>query len=166
MKEKRILFAIPLYSQTKESYGIKWEKTFQRTFSLIHIDRSDEEIKEFRSLYLSQNPNFYRYNDIVGYAELILDYKDILIFYHMNGDLGRVYNENMKRFRGTKKIYQAPSHIWGSSFRNIDNRSIRRAVVASLKAIEKQSKDWNIIVDINPYKEKIQYFNFKKYFFH
>lgn len=71
----------------------------------------------------------------------------------------------MGHLRATKnKIYKAPSYTYGSSFRNINNRSIRGAVVASLKEIEKQSKEWNIIVNINPYIEKIQYFNFRKYF--
>ena len=164
MNEDKILFAIPLYSQTEESYRIKWEKTFQKAFSLNQNDRTDKKIEEFRSFQLSRDPNFYRYNDIVGYAELVIDYKDILIYYHMNGDLRHVFNKNIKRFRGSKKIYRALSHTWGSSFTNIDNRSIRRAVVASLKSIEKQSKDWKIIANINPYIEKIQYFNFKKYF--
>lgn len=165
MNEDRILFAIPLYSQTEESYIVKWEKKFRKNFSLNHNDRSDKEIQEFRSLQLAIDPILYKYNDILGYAELELNYKDILIYYHMNGDLRRIFNENIKHLRGTKsKIYQAPSHIYGSSFRNIDNRSIRRAVIASLKEIEKQCKEWSVIVNIEPYIEKIQYFNFRKYF--
>ena len=165
MNKDRVLFAIPLYSQTEESYRVKWERKFRKNFSLNHNDRSDKEIQEFRSLQLAIDPIFYRYNNILGYAELELDYKDIFIYYHMNGDLRRKFNENIKQFRGTKsKIYQAPSYIYGSSFRNIDNRSIRKAVIASLKEIEKECKEWNVIVNIEPYMEKIQYFNFRKYF--
>jgi hypothetical protein len=32
MNEDKILFAIPLYSQTEESYRTKWEKTFKKHF--------------------------------------------------------------------------------------------------------------------------------------
>lgn len=146
-------------------YKEKWEKRFQNAFSLNDSNRSDDEIQEFRSLQLKLDPIFYRYNDILGFVELELGGNDILVYYHFNGDLRKKYNKGMEAFRnGKKSIYPSPSHVYGSSFEIKDNYSIREAIIKSMEDIKEQCFMWNVIIDIEPYKERINYFDFEEYF--
>lgn len=160
----KFILSIPLYNNSPKIYEDKWEKWFSKIFHIDENSYSINQISEFRSFSQNLNPRFYRYNDILGYAELYVDWRDILIHYCLNGDQRKRYNRFKTPLRRTKgKIYHSFGHVHGGFFKTVYNKSIRKAISDSLVEIEKQCMEWKVYVDIQPYMDSIMYFDFVGY---
>jgi len=111
----------------------------------------------------SRFPDNHEYNNRLGYAELVFDSKDILIYYYLNGDKRKIYNRNVKNRNNKNAIFNPICHYYGSTLKEFNNIDIRKAVLCSFLEIEKQCKEWNIYVDLNCVREMIDFFDFKQY---
>ena len=164
MNNLKSLILIPIFYNSEKEYLEKWEKRFTKNFQINERAYSEDMQINFRDLTLSQEPISHRFNNVLGYAELILDYPDILIFYHLNGDRRKKYNKNKSCVGGKGKIYEANIHVVGGRIRNLTNKTIKKAIQDSLKEIKNQSDEWNVFVDFTTISKKLKYFDFKRYF--
>jgi len=166
------IITIPLYYTEESDYDKKWEERFRRIWTPPSRKYSEEEINEKRMFYSFHEPKCHRFNDILGYAELVLDAQDILIYYHLNGDRQKKYNpksnENShKTLLNRNRIYLSITHsVVGGSFKKHTNGAIRNAIEHSLEEIEKQCLIWKIYVNLIDIRTKSNFFDFKAYFNH
>jgi hypothetical protein len=169
---EKLILSVPLYNDTETVYNSKWNRRFEKDYKLNKNIYTDEELSNFKWIALGQNPNFHKYNDILGYADLTLDSPDILIYYHLNGDGRKIYNKLGSKSQpephplrsNRSHIYPAVNHIQGDTFRDIYNNSIRHAIENSLNMVEVQCEEWNVCTELYNIREKVKYFDFKGYF--
>jgi len=155
---------IPIYYHTEDKYYNIWEENFRKLYLKPGHQKSDDSIKEHRLFHSSKEPKSYRFNDILGYVEITLDVQDILIYYHLNGDSRKKYNNGNLYRRNTKKIFESLTHSWGGRFKKINNKEIRDAIEHAFCEIENQCKEWKVFIHLNSYRDNLKYFDFKGYF--
>ena len=160
----KFILSIPMLSATEEKYGTKKKLKFKRIIdSFFYCKMDDQTTKDVLNHLQRIDPHCYPYNVIVGFAELRIDFRDILIYYILNGDGRKIYNKNLKVYRKTaNKFYPAFGHVWGASFDTFANNQIRGAMVEALGEIVNDCKTWNLVIDDLYYKKLIQSIDYKR----
>ncbi len=168
MSFKNHILTIPVYNDSEEVYLKKLDNKFNREIKEFkeQPDYPDKEMifNLLKGNFYSRYPVVHRYNNIVGYAELVVDWNDILIYFYLNGDNRKIYNRNIKGRTHRNCIYFALNHIYGGTFREINNNEIRKALESSFREVEEQCKEWKVFVDLSREREIINYFDFQTYF--
>lgn len=164
MIRKKILFSIPLYYNSEDDFKSKWDSRFEKNFHIKEHSYSIDQLYEFRQLASKLNPCFHKYNDIIVYAELVIEGGDILIYYCLNGDQRKKFNDSIFcKGRSKQSIYPPFCHEYGGRFKVFSNFSIIEALKQAVKKIEFDCKNWNIKLYTGDFLEKIHYFDFEKY---
>lgn len=106
---KRIsILLIPFHSyKAKEEYMNHWDnRVIGNNYNDNHLPLSENIRKDIITYKLKFYPPSYRFNDIIGYAELVIENdRDILVYYHLNGDRRKRYNQGI----GLQARYGYPS---------------------------------------------------------
>ena len=163
------ILSIPLYYESPEKFSAKLKMSFSRVikdwdprFSESDAAR-DRTLNMFKDYFSSRFPDIHKYNNILGYAELVFDFNDVLIYYYLNGDKRKIYNRKVKNRNNKNAIFYPLCHYYGGTFKEFENKEIRKALECSFIAIEKQCKEWNVYVDFFKVREMINYLDFKLY---
>ncbi len=165
------VFSIPLYYDSPETFSKKLKKKFEneiKDFNPKHY-RTDEErnktLEFLRANFSSRYPEIHKYNNILGYAELVLDWNDVLIYFYLNGDNRKRYNKNKNSGNRNNKnaIFFPTGYYYGGKFNFPINSEFRLAFKKALVNIEKLCKVWRVFVDTKYYADIIEYFDFEGY---
>ena len=133
----KLILSIPLLTSKQKKYRKKRERKIKRNIDLLLSDKTDNEtIKLLSELFNRQNPYCYPYNVISGFAEVWIDYNDVLICFILNGDGRKNYNRNGVYYRtNIKKFYPPSGHVHGGHFKQPTNIEIQNAMIKALKEI-------------------------------
>jgi hypothetical protein len=164
----KMVFSIPLYYDSPEKFSEKLKKKFENEIKEFYTQPEYPRKAEIFALlqvhFASRYPSLHKYNNILGYAELIVDGNDILIYYFLNGDNRKIYNKNLKYRSNRQGIYHATNHIFGGTFRELTNNQIKQAFESAFIEIERQCKEWKTYINLQHEREIIKYIDFINYF--
>ena len=153
---------VPLYYESEMDFEKRLDKRFINDFELENNKYSEQQLIDFQSLFDTQYPRLYKYNNILGYAELVLDTRDILIYYYLNGDRRKIYNKHINFRTYKRNIYSPTGYIYGGTIEKLNKREIKVAFEDSFKEIENQCKEWKIYVNLKRERELINYIDFER----
>lgn len=166
------ILTVPLYYDSPGKFSEKLKKKFSDQINRLNpssnklSDKHNETYRLLKNHFDSVYPNLHKFNNILGYAELMLDGNDVLIYFYFNGDQRKRYNQEGNRKNNTRAIFHPLGHDYGGKFREQTNSEFRSAIKKALLNVEKQCKVWNVFVDVTYYVDFIEYFDFESYITH
>ena len=162
------LFVIPLYYDTPRTFREKLSKKFAKEIKQLNppVFTNEKEEIEFlesrKSHFSSRYPSIHRYNNILGHAELAIEARNIVIYFYLNGDKRKIYNQGVKRRKAnTHAVYHSLYMIYGGLVNN-SNVEVREAIENVLNKLVEQCNKWKVHVDISREKDLIKYLDFEK----
>jgi hypothetical protein len=162
------LFVIPLYYDSPRTFREKLSKKFAKEIKKLNPPEFTNEREEIdflesrKSHFSSRYPSIHRYNNILGYAELAIEARNIVIYFYLNGDKRKIYNQGVKRRKAnTHAIYHSLYMIYGGLVNN-SNKEVREAIESVLSKLVEQCAKWNVHVDVSKELELIKYLDFEK----
>ncbi len=97
MKEK-LLFEIPIYSMNQNTFENKWEQFKQRNienYLKINPELGDYEYR-LKKIYFPQY--VWKYNQIIGYIQIVIKNRDIIFELFITKDKNIHYDGKTKHF--------------------------------------------------------------------
>lgn len=78
---EKIIFELPIYSMSKEEFKRRWDnwekKTYEESVLMENpAEKAKEIVKEIIKTWYPQN--VWKYNQIIGYVEIAISYRDIV----------------------------------------------------------------------------------------
>lgn len=152
-----------MYSNSPEADEERASRKFDRQVKLKNHRYSEKQMKEIRDIFFQWEPVVDRFNKIIGYAELKLDWNEIVVYYHLNGDGRRRYNTGETFRLNSNKIYESINYDFKERIAHFNNNSLVEVMYVCLEKIEKKCRAWKVHVDTSDERERIKYFNFYSY---
>ena len=149
-----------------------WEYKFQKELKMFGWPTSgnEEERKKtynsLKSIFKHRYSELHKYNDIAGHVELWIQNKEILLKYYLNGDKRKKYNKEKSIRRNKRIIYELFNYNKGSYIKGMDNTSIRNGISECLDRIENQCSQWNLYINIDEIKEKMEFIDYQSFIAH
>lgn len=156
MKE-RILFEIPIYSMNQNTFENKWKK-FKQT-------KIEEDLKKNGELgnyeYWLNKANFpvsvWKYNQIIGYIQIVIKNKDIIFELFITKDKNIHYNGKTKHF-----IEYSPTNGLHFFTDDKNDQDIKMEISKFLTMIKNEFINKNYFLDLTTYNNLINNINIKK----
>lgn len=165
---KNHILTIPLYNDSEKIFIKKLEKKFSNEIKDFYTqpDYHDKAMifDLLKAHFNSRYPSVHKYNNILGYSELVVDGNDILIYFYLNGDRRKIYNKNIKWRNNRNGIYYPTNHIYGGTIKNRNNKEIQKALQNAFAVIENQCKKWKVYLNLEYERKIIKHFDFQSYF--
>jgi hypothetical protein len=161
------LFTIPLYYDSPRVFREKLQKKFEKEIKDMHPKSFENEKDEIgflesrKSDFSSRYPSIHRYNNILGYAELAVEPRNIVIYFYLNGNKRKAYNKTSTRDRKSKAINHS-LHIIHGELNNTTNTEIRKAIEDNLAKLAELCGKWQVFVNTERELRLIQHIDFEK----
>lgn len=156
MKEK-ILFEIPIYSMPKNVFDNKWKKIKQREVeNLLKInDELDKYEYWINKIYFPIS--VWKYNQIVGYIQILIKNKDIIFELFLTEDKNIHFNGKSKHF-----IVYSPTNGLHFFTDDKNNQEIKDEITKFLSIIKRDFISKRFFVDLTTYNNLINNINIKQ----
>jgi hypothetical protein len=147
------LFTIPLYYDSPRAFREKLQKKLEKEIRIMHPENFENEKEEIEFLesrksdFSSRYPSIHRYNNILGYAELAVEPRNIVIYLYLNGNKKKAYNKGFNRKRKSKLIYHS-LHIIHGELIGSGNTEIRKGIEENLAKLVALCAKWSVYVNI------------------
>ncbi len=156
MKEK-ILFEIPIYSMPQNVFDNKWEKFKQREIEKYLKINSELGDYEYWLNKIYFTVSVWKYNQIVGYIQILIKNKDIIFELFMTEDKSIHYNAKSKHF-----IVYLPTIGLHFFTDDKDDKEIKLEINKYLTMIKNEFINKNFFIDLTTYTNLIDNINIKK----
>ena len=154
--EPKVIFEIPVYSMSEEKYYKKQETSNES--SIKHFLELNDEIGDYERWLKRFNlpQSIWKYNQIVGYIQIIIKGKDIIFDLWLCKDKRYFYNTTKKHF-----IEPMPANGLHFFTNTMTDREIKIEIERFLKIIEKEIKKKNMYLDKTIYNNLVNNINIK-----
>ncbi len=156
MKEK-ILFEIPIYSMNQNTFENKWEQFKQR--SIENYLKLNPELGNYeywlKKMYFPQY--VWKYNQIIGYIQILIKNKDIIFELFITKDKNIHYNGKTKHF-----IEYCPTNGLHFFTDDKNEQDIKIEISKFLTMIKNEFINKNYFLDLTTYNNLINNINIKK----
>lgn len=149
LKEKIVLFEIPIYKMSEQKHREKWLTTLSKSAKLYRRTKEEQEKYVGDMMYFKNPQNIWKYNQIIGYIKIYLWHNDMCFALYL-------CKKKRLRFDSFKKDFIEDVTPSGSRF-FIDSKFSNQDI------IDKMNERLNLLIKYR--LKKSWYIDFKIYNF-